>query len=47
MKHVVVDLEMNGLAKEYKEERKIWGREVIEIGAVVLDDDYHEIGKIF
>lgn len=45
MKHVVVDLEMNGLAKEYKEERKIWGREVIEIGAVVLDDSYHEVGS--
>ena len=36
MKHIVVDLEMNGLAKEYKEERQIWGREVIEIGAVVF-----------
>ena len=45
MKHIVVDLEMNGLAKEYKEERQIWGREVIEIGAVVLDDLYHEIGS--
>ena len=45
MKHIVVDLEMNGLAKEYKEERQIWGREVIEIGAVVLDDSYNEIGS--
>lgn len=45
MKHIVVDLEMNGLAKEYKEERQIWGREVIEIGAVVLDGSYHEIGS--
>lgn len=45
MKHIVVDLEMNGLAKEYKEERQFWGREVIEIGAVVLDDSYNEIGS--
>ncbi len=45
MKHIVVDLEMNGLAKEYKEEKQKWGREVIEIGAVVLDDFYHEIGS--
>lgn len=45
MKHIVVDLEMNGLAKEYQEERQIWGREVIEIGAVVLDDSYNEIGS--
>lgn len=45
MKHVVVDLEMNSLAKEYKEEKKLCGREVIEIGAVVLDDFYQEIGS--
>ena len=45
MKHIVVDLEMNGISKEHKEERKFWGREVIEIGAVVLDDLYHEIGS--
>lgn len=45
MKHIVVDLEMNGLAKEYKEKRQLCGREVIEIGAVVLDDSYYEIGS--
>ena len=45
MKHIVVDLEMNGISKEHKEERQFWGREVIEIGAVVLDDSYNEIGS--
>lgn len=45
MKHIVVDLEMNSLAKEFKEEKIICGREIIEIGAVVLDEQYHEIGS--
>lgn len=38
MKHIVVDLEMNHLARNYKEERLICSMEVIEIGAVVLDE---------
>lgn len=45
MKHIVVDMEMNSLAKEYKEERAICGLEIIEIGAVVLDEQYQEIGS--
>ena len=45
MKHIVVDLEMNSLAKEFKEEKILCGREIIEIGAVVLDEQYHEIGS--
>lgn len=45
MRHVVIDLEMNKLAKQYKEERLILGREIIEIGAVVLDERYQEIGS--
>ncbi|MCD7882241.1 MAG: exonuclease domain-containing protein [Lachnospiraceae bacterium] len=44
MKHVVVDLEMNPLAKEYKSEREICRNEIIQIGAVLLDEDYIEIG---
>ena len=44
MKHIIVDLEMNKLAKGYKEERFICGREIIQIGAIVLDDQYQEIG---
>lgn len=45
MKHIVIDLEMNSVAKEYKEERVICGMEVIEIGAVLLDEKYQEIGS--
>ena len=44
MKHVVVDLEMNRVAQKYTEEAKISGMEIIEIGAVVLDEQYQEIG---
>lgn len=43
MKYIVVDLEMNSLAKEYKEERAQCGMEIIEIGAVVLDEQYQEV----
>ena len=45
MKHIVVDLEMNIIAKSHKEARRLAGMEVIEIGAVVLDDAYQEIGS--
>ena len=44
MKHVVVDLEMNRMARIYKAERAIWNMETIEIGAVLLDENYQEIG---
>ena len=43
MKYVTIDLEMNPLAKEYKAERAICCREVIEIGAILLDENYQEI----
>lgn len=45
MKYIVIDLEMNSLAKEYKEERVLCSREIIEIGAVALDEQYQEIGS--
>ena len=45
MKYVVVDLEMNPLSKEYIEERKQCKSEVIQIGAVALDERYQEIGS--
>ena len=44
MKHVVVDLEMNCLAKEHADKRGICRMEIIEIGAVVLDENFQEIG---
>ena len=31
MKYIIVDLEMNPVAKEYKEERKVSSMEIIEI----------------
>lgn len=43
MKHIVVDLEMNPIKKQHKEERKICKNEIIEIGAVALDEDFKEI----
>lgn len=45
MKHIVVDLEMNPIAKVNKEQRAICLSEVIEIGAVILDEDFQEIGS--
>jgi len=42
MKHIVVDLEMNGIAKENKAISKC-RMEVIEIGAVMLDEQYREV----
>lgn len=44
MKYIVVDFEMNPLGKEFKNEKKICRNEIIEIGAVVLDEQYNEIG---
>lgn len=45
MKYVVIDLEMNPVASVYKAERTICKLEVIEIGAVLLDETYQEIGS--
>lgn len=45
MKHIVVDLEMNPIAKQYKEQRAGCLSEIIEIGAVILDEDFQEIGS--
>lgn len=44
MKYIVIDLEMNAIAKEFVKERELCRLEVIEIGAVLLDEHYHEIG---
>lgn len=43
MVHIFVDYEMNEINKEYKEQRLICKREIIEIGAVKLDEDGQEI----
>ena len=38
MKYVVIDLEMNPIASVYMAERTICKLEVIEIGAILLDE---------
>lgn len=45
MKYVVIDLEMNPIAAVHTAERKICKLEVIQIGAVLLDEKYQEIGS--
>lgn len=44
MKHIVVDLEMNEISRKYHEEKAVSKMEIIEIGAVLLDENYTEIG---
>ena len=44
MKHIVVDLEMNEISRKYREKKAICKMEIIEIGAVLLDENYTEIG---
>lgn len=45
MKYVIVDLEMNPVSNEYPNERKVSRLETIQIGAVLLDEKYQEIGS--
>lgn len=40
MNHVVVDLEMNPIGREFRDIRRVLNDEVIEIGAVRLDDSF-------
>lgn len=43
MKHIFVDFEMNPVESQYKQVRQQCRQEIIEIGAVMLDDTYQEI----
>ena len=45
MKYIIVDLEMNPVAKEYKEERKVSCMEIMEIGAVIMDESFLVLGE--
>lgn len=45
MKYVVIDLEMNKVSKAFADIRKIFSSEIIEIGAVALDENYCEIAS--
>ncbi len=44
MIHIVIDLEMNPVNKTFKDVRRFMTDEVIEIGAVMLDDNYKQVG---
>lgn len=45
MNYIVVDFEMNPIADTYKEERRCCRSEIIEIGAVILDEKYSVMGE--
>lgn len=45
MRRIFVDFEMHPISKEYIEERKICQREIIEFGAVMLDEQCNEISS--
>lgn len=45
MNYIVVDFEMNPVAGEYREERQICRSEIIEIGAVIMDERFMVLGE--
>lgn len=45
MNYIIVDFEMNPINKEHVEERKTCCMEIIEIGAVVLDENLMVLGE--
>ena len=42
MEYIVLDLEMNPIHKDYKEQKRICRSEIIQIGAIALDDTLRE-----
>lgn len=46
MKHIMIDFEMNSINKENQEVRNYLKREIIEIGAVMMDDAFKIIKKL-
>lgn len=45
MKYIFIDFEMQELDREFKVERKICKQEIIEIGAIMLDESFSEISS--
>ncbi len=45
MNYVIIDFEMNPLAGEYGAERQICRSEIIEIGAVIMDESFMVLGE--
>jgi len=46
MKHIMIDLEMNSINKDNLEVRTYLKREIIEIGAVMMNDEYEIIKQL-
>jgi len=46
MKHIMVDLEMNDISRQYKEKRQVCKREIIEIGAVMMDETFDIVDQL-
>ena len=44
LKHIMIDLEMNKIKKQYRDDKKL-ANELIEIGAVKMDDDFNEVDR--
>lgn len=42
MKYIFVDFEMNGISREYPDIKKECSSEIVEIGAVMLDENFEE-----
>ena len=45
MNYIVVDFEMNPVASEHIEEKQISRFEIIEIGAVIMDEQFLMLGE--
>lgn len=45
MRHIFLDFEMSQIHKDYPEERGFCRSEIVQIGAVMLDDTYREISS--
>ncbi len=45
MNYIIVDFEMNAVANEHKAERKVCPMEIIEIGAVIMDESFLVLGE--
>lgn len=43
-RHIVIDLEFTPIPRHFREEREIVWNEIIQIGAVMLDEHYERIG---
>lgn len=45
MNYIIVDFEMNPIASEYKDEKQVCRSEIIEIGAVIMDESFMVLGE--